>query len=85
MNREKEIIDKILKLMQHIERFSNYTGQEKKAYVLRNMKQFLGEAEYEVAKMFLSMIVEVVIGFSHGLSVDVNREKIDRCCCWLLH
>ena len=83
-NKEKEILNKIIKLMQHIERFSNYTGQQKREYVLRNLREFLGEAEFEAAKMFLSMIIEVIIGFSRGLTIDINREKIDRCCCWLL-
>ena len=83
-HRSKEIIGKILKLMHHIEQFSNYTGQQKREYVMRNMKEYLGDAQYIQAKLFLLIIIDVVIGFSKGMTVDINKDKVSRCCCWLL-
>ena len=84
MNREKEIINEIIKLIEHIERFSNYTGKEKREYVLRNMKEYLGEAQYIQAKLFLGIIIDFVVATSKGFSVDINNEHVRRCCGWMI-
>ncbi len=72
-------IDLVVKLMEKVESFVDMTGQEKKAYVIEEIKEQIGLEEYEEYENIIDNVIEFVIAMSRN-QYDLNLNRIVKCC-----
>jgi len=77
---EENIIDIILKLMEHIENFVDKNGQQKKKYVLSGVKLIIGHEPYARYEYFISSFIDFAISVSKGKKLNLNNIKKKYCC-----
>lgn len=72
-------IDLVVKLMEKVESFVDMTGLEKKSYVIEEIKEQIGLAEYEEYENIIDNVIEFVIAMSRN-QYDLNLNRIAKCC-----
>ena len=80
------IIDLVVKLMTEVESFVDFTGEQKKEYVIAQIKLVLDETEYKTYGELIDLLVEFIIAISRGeYKLDLNNiKKITTKCCTML-
>ena len=80
MINEENIIDIILKLMEHIENFVDKNGQQKKQYVLSGLRVIIGPDSYARYDHFIQLFIDFAISVSKGKKLNLNNIKKKYCC-----
>ena len=80
------IIDLVVKLMTEVESFVEFTGEQKKTYVIAQVKLVLDETEYKTYGELIDLLVEFIIAISRGqYKLNLNNiKKITTKCCTML-
>jgi len=73
------IIDIVSTLMETVESFVNTTGEQKKQYVIEQMKVLLDETEYERYEVVIVDLIEFIIAVSRN-KYDLKLNKMTKCC-----
>tara|TARA_R110000782_G_scaffold58835_2_gene122558 strand:+ start:2725 stop:2985 length:261 start_codon:yes stop_codon:yes gene_type:complete len=79
MDKEINVIDTIIKLMEQVEQMVDKTGEEKKHIVMAGSKLVLGEDVYERYIYFISMFIDFAINISKG-DIKLNLNNIKKKC-----
>ena len=75
------VLDSILYLMEQAEAVVNYTGKQKEAYVLNQLKTLLGNESYERYKPMFTIIIQFLVLISkQKIKLDFNNIK--KYCCF---
>ena len=75
------VLDSILYLMEQAEAVVNYTGKQKEAYVLNQLKTLLGEESYDRYKLMFPLIIQFLVLISkQKIKLDFNNIK--KYCCF---
>jgi len=77
---EDSIIDTIIKLMENVESFLDKNGQQKKHYVMSELRSMLGIEAYERYHYFISSFIDFAVGISKGKKLNLNNIKKKYCC-----
>jgi len=72
-------IDLVVKSMETVESFVDMTGQEKKSYVIEEIKEHLGLEGYKEYENIIENVIEFVIAMSRN-KYDLNLNRIVKCC-----
>ena len=78
-NKKYGIIDSVTILMTTVESFVEMSGEEKKKYVIEQMKVLLGQSEYELYAEIIENLIEFIIAISKN-KYDLKLNKIAKCC-----
>ena len=80
------IIDLVVKLMTEVESFVEFTGEQKKTYVIAQIKLVLDETDYKTYGELIDLLVEFIIAISRGeYKLNLNNiKKITTKCCTML-
>ena len=80
------IIDLVVKLMTEVETFVEFTGEQKKTYVIAQIKLVLDKTDYEMYGELIDLLVEFIIAISRGqYKLNLNNiKKITTKCCTML-
>ena len=80
------IIDLIVKLMTEVESFVDFKGEQKKTYVIAQIKLVLDETDYNTYGELIDLLVEFIIAISRGeYKLNLNNiKKITTKCCTML-
>ena len=80
------IIDLIVKLMTEVESFVEFTGEQKKTYVIAQIKLVRDKTDYEMYGELIDLLVEFIIAISRGeYKLNLNNiKKITTKCCTML-
>ena len=78
-NKKYGIIDSVTILMTTVESFVEMSGEEKKKYVIEQMKVLLGQSEYELYSEIIENLIEFIIAISKN-TYDLKLNKIAKCC-----
>jgi len=73
------IVDIVSTLMETVESFVNTTGEQKKQYVIEQMKVLLDETEYERYEVVIVDLIEFIIAVSRNKH-DLKLNKMTKCC-----
>ena len=73
------IIDLVVISMQTVESFVEMTGEQKKEYVIGQLKVLLDETEYQQYEEIISNLIEFLIAMSKN-NYDLKLNKITKCC-----
>ena len=73
------IIDIVVTLMHTVESFVEMSGEQKKGYVIEQMKVLLDEIEYQQYQEIISNLIEFLIAMSKN-NYDLKLNKITKCC-----
>ena len=73
------IIDIVATLMNTVESFVEMSGEEKKQYVIDQMKVLLDEIEYQQYEEIIENLIEFIIAMSKN-NYDLKLNKITKCC-----
>ena len=73
------IIDIVATLMNTVESFVEMSGEEKKQYVIEQMKVLLDEIEYQQYEEIIENLIEFIIAMSKN-NYDLKLNKITKCC-----
>ncbi len=77
---ENNIIATILNLMEQVEGFIDKNGEEKKIYVMTNIKVIIGDGAYDRYKYFISSFIDFAVSVSKGKKINLNNIKKKYCC-----
>ena len=72
------IIDIVVTLMHTVESFVEMTGEQKKEYVIEQLKVLLDETEYKQYQEIISNLIEFLIAISKN-NYDLKLNKITKC------
>ena len=80
------IIYLVVKLMTEVESFVEFTGEQKKTYVITQVKLVLDETDYKTYGELIDLLVEFIIAISRGeYKLNLNNiKKITTKCCTML-
>ena len=80
------IIDLVVKLMTEVESFVDFKGEQKKTYVITQIKLVLDETDYKTYGELIDLLVEFIIAISRGeCKLNLNNiKKITTKCCTML-
>ena len=80
------IVGLVAKLMSEVELFVDFTGEQKKKYVIDQIKLSVRENHYEEVEDLVEMLIEFVIAISKNeYKLDINTiKKISTKCCTVL-
>ena len=80
------IIDLVVKLMTEVESFVEFTGEQKKTYVIAQVKLALDKTDYEMYEDIIELLIEFIIAISRGqYELNLNNiKKITTKCCTML-
>ena len=73
------IIDLVVISMQTVESFVEMTGEQKKQYVIDQMKVLLDETEYQQYEEIISNLIEFLVAMSKN-KYNLKLNKISKCC-----
>ena len=75
------VIDSIVYLMEQAETAKRYTGKQKEAYVLNQLKTLLGNESYKRYKPMFPLIIQFLVLISkQKIKLDFNNIK--KYCCF---
>ena len=75
------VMDSLVYLMEQAEAVINYTGKQKEAYVLNQLKTLLGNESYERYKPMFPIIIQFLVLISkQKIKLDFNNIK--KYCCF---
>ena len=75
------VMDSLVYLMEQAEAVINYTGKQKEAYVLNQLKTLLGNESYERYKPMFPLIIQFLVLISkQKIKLDFNNIK--KYCCF---
>lgn len=75
------VMDSLVYLMEQAEAVINYTGKQKEAYVLNQLKTLLGNESYERYKPMFPLIIQFLVLISkQKIKLDINNIK--KYCCF---
>jgi len=77
---EDNIIDIILKLMEKVEDFIDMKGEEKKHFVLKSIRDKIGEESYKRYEYFIGSFIDFAVSISKGKKINLNNIKKKYCC-----
>ena len=70
------VMDSLVYLMEQAEAVINYTGKQKEAYVLNQLKTLLGNESYERYKPMFPLIIQFLVLISkQKIKLDINNIK----------
>jgi hypothetical protein len=70
------IIEKIILLMNEAESYKNYTGEQKKVYVMNKVKTHIDNATYERYLPLIECIIDGIVKISRKeLVIALNKTK----------
>jgi len=73
---EDNIIELIIKTMEEIEQFVDKTGMEKKAYVLKALRETMDEELFERYEYFIIITIDFIVKVSKkGVKLNLNKNK----------
>lgn len=78
------LFDMVVASMEQVEMLVDMTGEEKKHWVLKQLKDILGDETYDRYKDILPSMIDFIISISKNkyfLSLNNIKEK---CSCWPL-
>ena len=78
-NKKYGIIDSVTILMTTVELFVEKSGEEKKQYVIEQMKILLDDTEYQLYSEIIENLIEFIIAISKN-KYDLKLNKITKCC-----
>ena len=73
------IIDLVVISMNTVESFVEMSGEQKKEYVIEQLKVLLDEIEYQQYEDIISNLIEFLIAMSKN-KYDLKLNKITKCC-----
>ena len=78
-NKKYGIIDSVTILMTTVELFVEKSGEEKKQYVIEQMKILLGDSEYQLYAEIIENLIEFIVAISKN-KYDLKLNKFTKCC-----
>ncbi len=73
---EDNIIELIIKTMEEIEQFVGKTGLEKKAYVMRSLKDTMDDEIFQRYEYFIGITIDFIVKVSKkGVKINLNNMK----------
>ena len=70
------IIDIVVKSMEDVEKYKNYTGDQKKQIVINSVKQIITDGAYDKYSDFIPILIDFIIAISKNkYSIDLNKIK----------
>ena len=80
------IVGLVAKLMSEVELFVDFTGEQKKKYVIDQIKLSVRENHHEEVEDITEMLIEFIIAISKNeYKLDINTiKKISTKCCTVL-
>ena len=81
---EKNILDRTLTLMEDVEEFTDLSGENKKDYVLTEMKDYIGYDLFIVYRNTIEIFIEMMINISRGdikIQLNKTKRKCSKYCC----
>lgn len=72
---EQDLLDAVGPIMEIAEKLSNYTGQEKKEYVLTKVNQLAIENKVKYDETKISAKIEELISLTKNVNATQNKEK----------
>lgn len=72
---EDNIIELIIKTMEEIEQFVDKTGLEKKAYVMRSLKDTMDDEIFQRYEYFIGITIDFIVKVSKkGVKFNLNNQ-----------
>ena len=76
------IIETVIHLMQQVETFNKYSGEDKKKYVFDAMETILGSVDFYNMKDMIENLIEFAIKLSKKeIQLNFNIKKYRKFCC----
>ena len=82
---ETNILDRTLSLMQEVEEFSSdLSGNDKRDYVLQEMRDYIGYDLFVVYRNTIEIFIEMMVNISRGeikIQLNKTKRKCSKYCC----
>ena len=79
---EKNILDRTLTLMEDVEEFTDLCGEDKRDYVLTEMRDYVGYDLFVVYRNTIEIFIEMMVNISQGdIKLQLNKRKCSKYCC----
>lgn len=81
-----DLFDFIIKIMEHAETMHGYTGEKKKLYVMQLIKMYMvdkwGEEYFNKYEYIIPLIIEFIITISKNeIIININKKIKKHCGC----
>ena len=77
------VLDSIVYLMEQVESFIDFSGQQKENYVLNQLKTLLGNEAFERYHPIFPLIIKFLVLISkQQIKLNLNRLKIKKFSCF---
>ena len=79
---ETNILNRTLSLMENVEEFTNLSGEDKRDYVLTEMRDYVGYDLFVVYRNTIEIFIQMMIDISRGnIKLQLNKRKCSKYCC----
>ena len=72
------LIDIVVKSMEDVEKYKNYSGNQKKKIVIDSVKKIITDEAYEQYGDFIPILIDFVVAISKN-KYSINLNKIKKC------
>lgn len=81
---ETNILNRTLSLMENVEEFTNLSGEDKRDYVLTEMRDYIGYDLFVVYRNTIEIFIEMMVNISQGdikIQLNKTKRKCGKYCC----
>ena len=79
---EINVLDRTLTLMKDVEEFTDLSGEDKRDYVLEEMKDYIGYDLFIVYRNTIEIFIEMIVNISRGnIKLQLNKRNCSRYFC----